>query len=170
MGQKAWQQVLVRVIPSAPPISRAPGLNGHQSLISKRIQLAIRYFSQERTAVLERLGTTWVQLTVSLLGLSESSSLQEVENAVRQKIEAFVTDKEDVDRVLSGLRWIGLFDPTPVGGYGMAYQPGERDMIVLQHIFDIKHADGSVENGLSTLVEYGEPLGLGSRSAMAKLV
>ncbi|KAJ6150187.1 hypothetical protein N7471_001386 [Penicillium samsonianum] len=148
-----------------------------------RALVAIGYFSQERLAVLERLGTTWVQLTVSLLGLSESSSPKEVENAVRQKIEAFVTDKDDVDRVLSGLRWIGLFGPTPVGGYGtpldtlcavletrMAYQPGERDMIVLQHIFDIKHADGSVEKRSSTLVEYGEPLGPGCRSAMAKLV
>ena len=52
----------------------------------------------------------------------------------------------------------------------MAYQPGERDMIVLQHIFDIEHADGSVEKRSSTLVEYGEPLGPGYRSAMAKLV
>ncbi|KAJ5511397.1 hypothetical protein N7453_003500 [Penicillium expansum] len=132
---------------------------------------AIGYFSQERMAVLERSGTTWVQLTISLLGLPESSSPKEVENAVRQKIEAFVKDKDDVDRVLSGLRWIGLFDPTPVDGYGtpldvlcavletrMAYQPGERDMIVLQHIFDIKYADGSVEKRSSTLVEYGEPL------------
>ncbi|KGO64719.1 Saccharopine dehydrogenase / Homospermidine synthase [Penicillium italicum] len=148
-----------------------------------RALVAIRYFSQERVAVLERSGTTWVQLTSSLLGLSESSSPNEVENAVRQKIEAFVTDKDDVDRALSGLRWIGLFDPTPVGGYGtpldtlcavletrMAYQPRERDMIVLQHIFDIKHADGLVEKRSSTLVEYGEPLGPGYRSSMAKLV
>ncbi|CAI7620947.1 unnamed protein product [Penicillium viridicatum] len=143
----------------------------------------IGYFSQKRMAVLERLGTTWVQLTISLLGLSESSSPKEVENAVRRKIEAFVTDNDDVDRVLSGLRWIGIFGPTPVGGYRtpldtlcavletrMAYQPGERDMIVLQHIFDIKHADDSVEKRSSTLVEYGEPLGPGCRSAMAKLV
>lgn len=148
-----------------------------------RALVAIGYFSQERMAVLESSGTTWVQLTVSLLGLAESSSPKEVENAVRQKIEAFVPDEDDVDRVLSGLRWIGLFDARSVGGCGtpletlcavletrMAYQPGERDMIVLQHIFDIKHADGSVEKRSSTLVEYGEPLGPGYRSAMAKLV
>ena len=83
-----------------------------------RALVAIGYFSQERMAVLERVGTTWVQLTISLLGLSESSSPKEVENAVSRKIEAFVTDNDDVDRVLSGLRWIGLFGSTPVGGYG----------------------------------------------------
>ncbi|KAE8315336.1 Saccharopine dehydrogenase [Aspergillus transmontanensis] len=148
-----------------------------------RALVSIGYFSQERMAALERSGTTWVQLTASLLGLSESSSPMDVQNAVRRKIEAFITDKDDVDRALSGLRWIGLFDPTPVVGHGtpldtlcavletrMAYQPGERDMIVLQHIFDIEHADGSVEKRSSTLVEYGEPLGPGYRSAMAKLV
>ncbi|KAJ5121108.1 uncharacterized protein N7515_009069 [Penicillium bovifimosum] len=148
-----------------------------------RALVTIGYFLQERMAVLEKSGTTWVQLTTFLLGLSESSSPREVENTVRQKVKAFITDNDDVDRVLSGLRWIGLFDTTPVGAYHtpldalcavletrMAYQPGERDMIVLQHIFNITHADGSVEKRSSTLVEYGDPLGPGSRSAMAKLV
>lgn len=148
-----------------------------------RALVAIGYFSQERMAVLERSNLTWARLTASLVGLPESLSPKEVEDAVRHKVEAFITDGDDVDRVLSGLRWIGLFDAGFVDGRGtpldtlcavletrMAYQPGERDMIVLQHIFDIQHADGSAEKRSSTLVEYGEPLGPGHRSAMAKLV
>ncbi|KAJ5189684.1 hypothetical protein N7491_008271 [Penicillium cf. griseofulvum] len=102
------------------------------------------------------------------------------------KIEAFITDKDDVDHVLSGLRWIDslitrlLMDAVHLLTRSvpfcalletrMAYQPRERDMIVLQHIFDIKHAGGSVEKRSSILVEYWGPLGPGYRSAMAKLV
>ena len=49
----------------------------------------------------------------------------------------------------------------------MQYAPGERDMVLLQHRFDIEHADGSRETRTSTLVEYGDPKGA---FAMSKLV
>lgn len=49
----------------------------------------------------------------------------------------------------------------------MQYEPGERDMVMLQHKFGIEHKDGKKEVRTSTLCEYGDPNGY---SAMAKLV
>ncbi|OJJ74248.1 hypothetical protein ASPBRDRAFT_39361 [Aspergillus brasiliensis CBS 101740] len=152
-----------------------------------RALMAIGYFSQEETSTLSvtvsSSGITWLQLTAQLLGLSVESSEDTVQDAVAKRVSSFLST-EEVSRVISGLRWIGLFDAsTPVDGRGtpldtlcavlerrMAYEPGERDMIILQHAFDIEYADGSKEKRTSTLVEYGEPTAPGSRSAMAKLV
>ena len=49
----------------------------------------------------------------------------------------------------------------------MQYEPGERDMVLLQHKFEIENKDGSTETRTSTLLDYGAPKGY---SAMAKLV
>lgn len=152
-----------------------------------RTLVSIGFFSQEPIPALASDASptlTWAQLTAQLLDLPATISMADLQRAVAQKVSAFVSDKDEVNRVLSGLGWIGLFDQKkPVAGRGspldtlcgilerqMAYEPGERDIIILQHVFDIEHADGSKEKRSSTLVEYGEPIALGSRSAMAKLV
>ncbi|KAK6610444.1 saccharopine dehydrogenase [Botrytis cinerea] len=49
----------------------------------------------------------------------------------------------------------------------MQFEEGERDLVMLQHKFEIEHKDGKKETRTSTLVEYGDPKGY---SAMAKLV
>ncbi|KAM6512754.1 saccharopine dehydrogenase,NADP+, L-glutamate-forming [Fusarium solani] len=49
----------------------------------------------------------------------------------------------------------------------MQFEEGERDLVMLQHKFEIEHKDGSRETRTSTLVEYGDPKGY---SAMARLV
>jgi len=49
----------------------------------------------------------------------------------------------------------------------MQYEAGERDFVMLQHKFEIEHANGKKEVRTSTLCEYGDPKGY---SAMAKLV
>ncbi|PYH96674.1 Saccharopine dehydrogenase [Aspergillus ellipticus CBS 707.79] len=152
-----------------------------------RALVDIGYFSQEEIPELKAAGVsklTWLQLTGQLLGLQNSASVADVQDVVNKRLTVFLSDKEEVERVVSGLRWIGLFDAgTHVDGRDtpietlcavlerrMAYESGERDMIVLQHAFDIRYADGSTEKRTSTLVEYGESLAPGSRSAMAKLV
>ncbi|KAL1836013.1 hypothetical protein VTK73DRAFT_5232 [Phialemonium thermophilum] len=50
----------------------------------------------------------------------------------------------------------------------MQFEPGERDLVILQHKFEVELKDGTKQTRLSTLVEYGstEP---GGYSAMAKL-
>eukprot|EP00931_Biecheleriopsis_adriatica_P048173 TRINITY_DN27833_c0_g1_i1.p1 TRINITY_DN27833_c0_g1~~TRINITY_DN27833_c0_g1_i1.p1 ORF type:complete len:1140 (+),score=250.85 TRINITY_DN27833_c0_g1_i1:57-3422(+) len=48
-----------------------------------------------------------------------------------------------------------------------AFQPGERDMVIMRHELDVRRQDGQLERHVSTLVEYGEPNGT---TAMAKTV
>ena len=87
--------------------------------------------------------------------------------------------------ILKGLHWLGIFsdtqhvDPksTPLDALcvlleeKLAFEPGERDMVILQHRFKIEHADGRQETRTSTLLRYGEPQGnKGGFSAMASLV
>ncbi|MGC8797336.1 MAG: saccharopine dehydrogenase C-terminal domain-containing protein [candidate division WOR-3 bacterium] len=83
--------------------------------------------------------------------------------------------------VIQRLEWLGLFSDEPIGiesGTGldvlakamlprMAYQPGERDMIVLHHQFEVEYPDRRWKMIESTLVEYGEPAG---DTAMARTV
>jgi saccharopine dehydrogenase (NADP+, L-glutamate forming) len=52
----------------------------------------------------------------------------------------------------------------------MAYQEGERDLVFLQHQFEVENKDGSQNTVASTLVEYGAPIGSGGYTAMARLV
>jgi saccharopine dehydrogenase (NADP+, L-glutamate forming) len=49
----------------------------------------------------------------------------------------------------------------------MQFEEGERDLVMLQHRFEIEHKDGKKETRTSTLVENGDPKGY---SAMAKTV
>lgn len=64
-------------------------------------------------------------------------------------------------RLIAGLRWIGLFSTercTPRGNLldtlcatleaKMQYEQGERDMVMLQHKFEIVNKDGSEVNGI----------------------
>jgi len=89
----------------------------------------------------------------------------------------------EASRIISGLRWIGLFSSKPLKPRGgnlldtlclqletlMAYSPGERDLVILQHKFIVEWADGSTEIRTSTLEAYGSPVGQG-HSAMARTV
>jgi saccharopine dehydrogenase-like NADP-dependent oxidoreductase len=49
----------------------------------------------------------------------------------------------------------------------LAYEEGERDMIILQHTFDASYPDGKKERIISTLIDYGIPNG---DSSMARTV
>jgi saccharopine dehydrogenase-like NADP-dependent oxidoreductase len=83
--------------------------------------------------------------------------------------------------VIARLTWAGLFSDRPLGATAiapidalctrlaesMAYEPGERDMIVLRHEFGVADPDGRPGTRISTLVAFGEP---GGDSAMARTV
>lgn len=84
------------------------------------------------------------------------------------------------DAILEGMRWIGFFSENPVHRRGnlldtlcatleekMQYEQGERDLVFLQHRFEIELKDGSRQTRTSTLVEYGDP---NKYTAMAKTV
>ncbi|KAF2095239.1 saccharopine reductase [Rhizodiscina lignyota] len=120
---------------------------------------------------------TWKEATSKILG-SKSSSEDDLVWAISSKTEFPST--EEKNRIIAGLRWIGLFSDEKITPRKnpldtlcatleekMQYEEGERDMVILQHKFEIEHKDGTNETRTSTLVEYGDPKGY---SAMAKLV
>ena len=87
---------------------------------------------------------------------------------------------EDKNRIMQGFRWLGLFSDEQITPRGnpldtlcaslekkMQYEEGEKDLVMLQHKFEIEHKDGSKETRTSTLVQNGDPKGY---SAMAHLV
>ncbi|OHE97950.1 saccharopine dehydrogenase [Colletotrichum orchidophilum] len=84
------------------------------------------------------------------------------------------------ERIIAGLRWIGLFSDKPATFRGnlldtlcveleglMSYQSGERDLVMLQHKFVVDWEAGKQEIITSTLELFGEPNG---SSAMARTV
>ncbi|KAI5305135.1 hypothetical protein KEM56_005195 [Ascosphaera pollenicola] len=121
--------------------------------------------------------STWKEATQKIVGAS-SSSEEDLVAAVSSKTS--FKDDEEKQHVINGLRWMGLFSDEQIVPRGnpldtlcgtlekkMVYGPGERDMVMLQHKFEIENKDGSKETRTSTLVEYGDPNGY---SAMARLV
>ncbi|OLL21964.1 Saccharopine dehydrogenase [NADP(+), L-glutamate-forming] [Neolecta irregularis DAH-3] len=83
-------------------------------------------------------------------------------------------------RIVDGLRWLGLFSSTPITPRNnpldtlcatleslMHYEKGERDMVMLQHRFQVELQDGTLETQNCTLLEFGKVDGY---TAMAKLV
>jgi len=83
--------------------------------------------------------------------------------------------------ILSRFEWLGLFGamPLPVASGSaldnltalimdrLAYEKGERDMVVLQHEFLVRTESGRTERIVSTLVDYGVP---GGDSSMSRTV
>ncbi|PHH76385.1 hypothetical protein CDD80_1567 [Ophiocordyceps camponoti-rufipedis] len=121
----------------------------------------------------------WKEATQKIVGAS-SSDEKDLVDAICAK--ATFIDKDQKDHILAGLRWLGLFSSEKIIPRGnpldticatlekkMQYGDGERDLVMLQHKFQVELKDGTKQTRLSTLCEYGssEP---GGYSAMAKLV
>ncbi|PQE31346.1 saccharopine dehydrogenase protein [Rutstroemia sp. NJR-2017a WRK4] len=142
---------------------------------------------EENSALKEPI--TWKEATQKILGASNDSE-KDLSWAIAGK--ANFKDNEQKEQLMAGLKWIGVdsnTDPTvqfssekiiPKGNpldtlcatleKKMQFEEGERDLVMLQHKFEIENKDGSKETRTSTLCEYGAPIGSGGYSAMAKLV
>ncbi|KKA29156.1 hypothetical protein TD95_003527 [Thielaviopsis punctulata] len=144
-----------------------------------RVLVEIGFLSDAALPALSQAGP-WNAATAAVLGTSTTDAAS-LEAAIVAK--ATFDSPEDRERILAGLRWIGLFSETPITPRGnpldtlcatleqkMQFEDGERDFVMLQHKFVIENADGSRETRTSTLCEYGEPYGSGGYSAMAKTV
>ncbi|CAE6344598.1 unnamed protein product [Rhizoctonia solani] len=121
---------------------------------------------------------TWAELTAKAVGAS-STEESAIINRIKQ-LTTFPTASEEA-RILSGLRWIGLFSSELVTPRAenlldtlcarlealMAYEQGERDLVMLQHKFFVEWANGKTDIITSTLEAYGERAGY---SAMARTV
>lgn len=119
----------------------------------------------------------WNEAVSKYLGAKSTS-----EADIVAKIDELTKFKDEADRerILAGMKWLGMFSETPITPRGnaldtlcatleslMQYEEGERDLVILQHKFGIEWADGKTETRTSTLVDYGVP---GGYSSMAKLV
>ena len=136
----------------------------------------IGFLSEEKNEDLTK-DITWAEATKKIIGANEHGE-QELTAAITSKTK--FADDEEKDRILSGLKWIGIFSDKKITPRGTPldtlcatleekcqYEKGERDMVMLQHKFGIEWKDGSKEIRTSTLVDYGDPTGY---SSMAKLV
>ncbi|OHW96127.1 saccharopine dehydrogenase [Colletotrichum incanum] len=121
----------------------------------------------------------WKEVTRNILGASSSEEADLI-SAVSAKTT--FKDNEQREHILAGLRWLGIFSSENIIPRGnpldticatlekkMQFAEGERDLVILQHKFEVELKDGTKQTRLSTLCEYGstEPNGY---SAMAKLV
>lgn len=121
---------------------------------------------------------SWKQVVAKTVGL-ENPAAEELKAAIIQKTG--IQNSPDQAAILDGMRWLGFFsDDVKVHRRNslldtlcatleekMQYQEGERDMVFLQHRFEIELKDGTQQTRTSTLIEYGKP---GGFSAMAKTV
>ena len=141
-----------------------------------KVLVDIGFLSEDK---LEALDTpiTWAEATQKVIGAS-SKAESDLHWGISSKTS--FADTAEKNRILSGMKWLGLFSEDKITPRGnpldtlcatleqkMQYEENERDMVMLQHKFEIEHRDGSKETRTSTLVEYGDPKGY---SAMAKLV
>lgn len=118
-------------------------------------------------------GTTFCDFSTRRLGGTRNSHLLE-------RVADFLEVPVDSE-ILARLEWAGLFsdrplperDAAPLDVFGnrlfklMAYQPGERDMVVLKHVITVAFPDGSCEEVRCQLAEHGERWG---DTAMARTV
>ncbi|XP_072856648.2 alpha-aminoadipic semialdehyde synthase, mitochondrial [Pogona vitticeps] len=120
-----------------------------------------------------RTSVTWKELMCKLLGLPPSARLDDLREAVYNKL-----NKDE--KQLEAVEWLGLLgdEPVPaaetiVGALAkhmeakLFYGTDERDMIVMRTEIGIKHPSGHLEDKYVNLVVYGDTKGY---SAMAKTV
>jgi len=108
--------------------------------------------------------------------LAQARAGEDVRTAVARKLGL-----DSASDIIGRLEWLGLFsnDPLPVAK-GTAfdilaarmvellqYAEGERDMVVLQHVFVTESREGRRERISSTLIDYGIP---GGDSSMSRTV
>jgi len=95
----------------------------------------------------------WKTALAKLLG-SSSEKEEDLIWAISSKTTFSNTDEKD--RIIAGLRWLGLFGDEKITPRGnpldtlcavleqkMQYEENERDLVMLQHRFEIENKDGS---------------------------
>ena len=116
----------------------------------------------------------------TFLGLMKELSQAAPDADVRAAVAARLGLGRD-SAVLSRLDWLGLFEERPLPAANgsafdnltalmvdkLAYAPGERDMIILQHEFLVRTATGRNERIVTSLIDYGVP---GGDSSMSRTV
>ncbi|CAO3701999.1 unnamed protein product [Rhizopus stolonifer] len=165
-------------IPEAKTIIRGTmRYDGFCQLVKALVILG--FLSEEEEAHLSANASdiTWSQVISKVLGVQESSS-EGLQAAIIEKCD--LNNNDHKAQILDGMRWLGFFSQEKVHRRGslldtlcatleekMQYGEKERDLVFLQHRFEIELKDGTQQTRTSTLVEYGK---VGGYSAMATTV
>lgn len=130
--------------------------------------IAVGLIDQTPRADLSRSGSVapkWNQLMKELLG-ADSTEKASLEQALLTKLN-LDAESEAGKEAVSAFNWIGLFDDVDAALRGtlldsfshrletlMSFKQGEKDMIMLQHIFTIEKPDGKRYTKKATLIDY----------------
>ncbi|ORY48201.1 hypothetical protein BCR33DRAFT_757622 [Rhizoclosmatium globosum] len=129
-------------------------------------------------------GKAWADVLAELVGVAAvPAEKNEWRELVQRTLKPYPTADASgrLERVMASLQWLGLFDkthkvapsPSILDAFcallqkKLVYAEGERDLVVMHHIFGVEWANGKSQELTSTLVAYGDPEGY---SAMAKTV
>ncbi|KAI0047400.1 saccharopine dehydrogenase [Auriscalpium vulgare] len=163
-------------IPEAETVVRGTlRYQGFPEFIEALVQLG---FLDAETKEWLQEGLTWAEVTQKAIAANDAS-----EGTLVARVKALCSfpDALESARIISGLRWIGLFSAEKVEPRAgnlldtlcarletlMKYEEGERDLVMLQHKFVVEWQDGTEQILTSTLEQYGAPQG---HSAMALTV
>ncbi|KAI7902872.1 saccharopine dehydrogenase [Cokeromyces recurvatus] len=145
-----------------------------------KVLITLGFLSEEEEAYLDanaQDNITWNQILAKILNIHDTSA-EALQAAVIQKCDLDHNDHKA--QILDGMRWLGFFSNAQAQRRGtlldtfcatleekMQYGENERDLVFLQHRFEIELKDGRHQTRTSTLVEYGK---VGGFTAMAKTV
>ncbi|KAF7560944.1 hypothetical protein G7046_g3190 [Stylonectria norvegica] len=138
-------------IPEAHTVVRGSlRYEGNPALVKALIELG--WLSSERQSWLHD-GLTWAQIQQRVTGAASPS-----ETDLIQKVDQLCdfASPEEREMIISGLRWMGLFSSEIPTMYATlldtlsaqlerlcSFQPGERDLVILQHKFVVEWQDGT---------------------------
>lgn len=139
-------------IPEAHTVVRG-SLRYEGNTVLVKALLGLGWLDAERKGWLKK-GLAWAQIQQQATG---ATSLSEADLISRVHQLWPFSSAEEADRVVSGLRWMGLFsDEEPATVHDnlldtlsaqleklCSFQPGERDLVMLQHKFVVEWKDGS---------------------------
>jgi len=109
---------------------------------------------------LDLKGKTFAQVTAQLNGLNADSVKEDIKRRYQLA---------DDDAGLEAVEWLGVLDPKPVHLEKgspfdltsdlmmemMMMEEGERDMVIMQHIFDVTRSGGKRERIVARMLDYG---------------
>jgi saccharopine dehydrogenase (NADP+, L-glutamate forming) len=132
-----------------------------------RTLVDIGFFSDEPRDFLDPSRPSPIQWKTALAKLLGSSSEAEDDLIWAVSSKTKFSNTAEKDRIINGMRWLGLFGDTHITPREnpldtlcatlegkMQYGPGERDMVMLQHKFDIKFADGTTVGPTNSPTHY----------------
>jgi len=167
-------------IPEAQTILRGTlRYQGFTDFVKVLVEIGLLNDAKQDYLQLNSPEITWKDVMAKVLCISNNTE-DNLRKAIKSIIAKSDINEDEIERIIKGFKWLELFSDKPVHRRDtlldtlcatleekMQYEEGERDMVILQHKFEVELRDGKRETWTSTLLEYGKPPG---PSAMATTV